>query len=1099
MTFSALAQGEAEAPAADSTDPLMEEELRYVQALIKTYPDLVDPVIQEARKRWKDAGPRLVALEMSSKLLLGKFDEVKAAIAKVDKAAKPGEYWAMMLSLGYAYYSQNDMKSCREIYEDFFKKVPNPGKDIRPLYVEAAYQWAQILARENREDEATRVYDGLLKQINPKADDDTRRQWGMVALDNSELLLKLAGESSDKGKRDGYIDRALKYIKDLLWMEDEPLIFGRAVAMRAHVEVIRGKLGMAKSMVETYIPQLKEIHDSLKEQDPDGRQGYLKQSPMPQCRYLLAAMMWKEVQAEARKKDRNNDLILNLLFGEKDKNKRTRVGGGAFNHAINVAIQYPESTWASDAARLETEIRKFVKAEFNKEIKTAITEEQRRKILQMKFQEAHELYGNNDFAAAAPKYEEVLAQVPETPESVRAIGNLISCWLYMANDEKDAEKKDYIVLKIETAEGYLSERFGGLGPELSRVGGDKTLYFASKEHDLGNLDRSQRLYDNYFINYPTHHQAAQMAMSLAGQAYQKGDYKDAMRYYGMIAESYTNSPYFVQSLLQLSASAGKLGDGAKELEWLRRYTEFCKTPVLKANAQLRLSMAQRREALGLIRQAEKTGDADLRKQGREKLVLAAREFMKLAKAAEAASNDSMASATDKKNFGTMREDALFLIGDAVDRMPDEGQGNPREVAAQKFNDYLDAYPKGKYAPTVLVRLGTIYTAMTNTVKQQEVFQRLERDFPESNEAKTSKPRLALALMKMGLVQEAVKQYADMVNADSKYTPAQLLQAGEALLKGGGRDGLETAISAFDKSLARTKGATNMVAVVGRCKLGKARALIAQDRLIEAQDVLKDFTTDETLKHTTMALDADMMLIDTSSRAGEKERDDSTRENYFKDALSSLAKVKQRVKGNLQKEKELAILGGDILLRRMRAEEAMKLEEQVVQTRSNAIASYRGYIMGNSVDENHPVARELFGTFLSEKWKGSLDDLKKAWNATNFVSFAEASLFQGADDTPGFDADLGEFAAKYFPKEGKKPGIALVCAKMQPWELEYLEHAYSCVLPLMAAHISSIQDEEGRKSQVDTIVKMGGEYLDIFPNGKHKVDVQNAMNLATAQK
>ena len=1016
---------EAEEPV-EKTDPLMEEELNYVQALIDFYPDYAEPVIQATRKRWADAGPRLVNLEMRGKLRLGKFDEVKAELAKVDKKAKPGEYWAMNLSLADAYYAMGDMKSCSKIYDDFFKSVPKPDKSIRVLYIESAYKWGQMLVRENRAAEATQVYDGLLKQLTG---DENRLLWGQVALDNSELLLKLAGDATDGAKRKGYTDRATKYLKKLLWMEDEPLIFGRAVAMRAHVEVLHGKLDSAKDMVNTYIPQLKEIHDSLKEQDPDGKYGYLKMSPMPQCRYLLAEMMWNGVQAELKKPTPDNALILNLLFGEKDKGSGKRVGGGAYNHAVNVAIQYPESTWASSADSLERSIRELVKTRFNKEIKTAITTEQRKKILQMKFKDAHELFGNNDFPAAAPKYEEVLAQVPETVESVRSIGNLITCWLNMASDEKDPKNKEYLNLKVEAAEGYISERFGGLGPELSRVGGDQTLYFASREHDRGALARSQRLYDNYFQNYPTHHQAAQMAMSLASQAFQKEDYKTAMRYYEVIVNNYTNSPYFVQALGQLSTSAHKLGDGNLELEWLRKYTAHCKSPVMKANAQLRLAYAQHREGVSLLREATAASDeaaaAELRKKARGNFVQAAREFIQLVKDAEAAAKDPSVSERDKENFHKMREDALYLIGDSIQRMPTEGSGDPREVAAQKYTDYLNAYPKGKYAPVVLMKLGTIYIATTNVVKQQEVFQRLERDFPESDEAKNSKPRLARTLMEMGLTQEAVKQYAEMVGTDAKYTATQLMQAGEALLEDGGRDGLDTAIAAFDKSIARA--GTNMLAVVGRSKLGKAKALMAQNRLVEAQELLRNFMDDKALGRTTMALDANMMLIDAASRAGEKERDDAARETCFKDALSALAKVKQRVKGDVRKLKELDLLGGDILLRRMHAEEAMKLEEQVVSTRSSAIASYRGYIMGNAVDEEHPAS------------------------------------------------------------------------KMEQWQLDNLEHAYSSVLPLMAAHIPTIKEEDMRKEQVETINRMGNEYLELFPSGKHKIDVQNAMNLASAQQ
>jgi hypothetical protein len=64
---------------------------------------------------------------------------------------------------------------------------------------------------------------------------------------------------------------------------------------------MRGDLKGAQELVENYMPQLKTIHDSLGEQDPDGSQGMLRMSPMPQCRYLLAVLLMDEAMAEAKK------------------------------------------------------------------------------------------------------------------------------------------------------------------------------------------------------------------------------------------------------------------------------------------------------------------------------------------------------------------------------------------------------------------------------------------------------------------------------------------------------------------------------------------------------------------------------------------------------------------------------------------------------------------------------------------------------------------------------------------------------------------------------------------------------------------------------
>ena len=57
--------------------------------------------------------------------------------------------------------------------------------------------------------------------------------------------------------------------------------------MKAHIEMLRGDMEKAQGLVNEYMPQLAQIHNSLVEQDPDGRLGYVRMSPMPEGRYLL--------------------------------------------------------------------------------------------------------------------------------------------------------------------------------------------------------------------------------------------------------------------------------------------------------------------------------------------------------------------------------------------------------------------------------------------------------------------------------------------------------------------------------------------------------------------------------------------------------------------------------------------------------------------------------------------------------------------------------------------------------------------------------------------------------------------------------------------
>ena len=111
--------------------------------------------------------------------------------------------------------------------------------------------------------------------------------------------------------------------------------------------------------------QLAEIHKAIEEADPDGRRGALRQSPMPQCRYLLADMLWQEAKAEyAKKTGRDDEKVKDLMFGEKKKNGKGRTNAGAYNHSLNVFVKYPQSTWASKAGDLAKEIAAFAQTAY---------------------------------------------------------------------------------------------------------------------------------------------------------------------------------------------------------------------------------------------------------------------------------------------------------------------------------------------------------------------------------------------------------------------------------------------------------------------------------------------------------------------------------------------------------------------------------------------------------------------------------------------------------------------------------------------------------------------------------------------------------------
>ena len=992
----------------------MDAECAFITALIDAnMPDLANPVIAKAREKWPVLSARLEVLEQQGHLRLGHFDEVKAVLAKKQKGSP--EYWALTIAMANAYYARQKLPECRKLYSEFFKGVPVPTKELMSFYQEAAYTWIQILRSEKKFDQSIAVYDGLLKL--PLKDD----VWAVFATEETELCLQLAADTKDAKKRDAYLKKASARADRMLWMSDLLLVYGRAVSLKAHVEMAQGNIARAQELVNEYLPQLQDIHDQLLQLDPDGSQGMLRQSPMPSCRYLLAEMLWKEVEKETGSGKPNKAKVADLLFGVKEGGKRN--GAGAFNHAINVFVKYPESTWAASAGELAEEIKKLVKDMFNKDVKTNITAAQIDNVRKMQFKAANAAYREARWADAVKAYYEVLALYPETENSLEAVFKLAESVFEVWKAERDAKAKASLRCDVDAVEGYFAERFSGINEKWTRAAGDNVLRLAGREMLNGSRAQSQKLYDSYFRLYPTHYQAAQMAMSLGGAAYKAEDYEQAFRYFNTVLTQYSNSTYRVQALQMLSACRGKQGDVDGQIEYLGQYLDASKMVMDRVNARLSLAVLERNRGFDLYEAAAtnavEEAKAETMKKASDSILASVKSFRALVKDAAAGIESPLTSAADKKKLGLAREQAYFLEGDTWQRLQHPigkfDVGSFLKMAAKAYESYMETAPKGKYAPQTLVMLGTVYTAMGDAAKSKGAFERLAKDFPESEEAKNSVPFFAKALMGMGRKGEAVEQYEQMLRTSGNYTPKQFLDAGDALVNFKAYD---TAQMLYQKVADIAKGKPNAAIYEAKAQLGEAKALHGAGRITEAHEALDRFI--EKNPRNAIVVDAYRMLIDVASEEGRRERDNNLRRKYFNAAIVAVKKVRQF---RPEMEDELALESAGVLVRKMEAEETMQLKDEALETLRLAVGGYQAFLQSHEPDEEHPVS------------------------------------------------------------------------KMTPKQLKNLEQCYASALPLMAKLISRMED---RKEFAARIVKYGETYLDIFPNGKAKTSVQNAINQAKAE-
>jgi tetratricopeptide (TPR) repeat protein len=915
---------------AGAADQELREEFQYIDLLQQLrMPDIAEEVIGEARKRFPEAAAQFKVRETQGLLWQGKFDEVQKIVDAIpDKNG--ADYWALTLAMADSYYAYGKYADADKLYLGFFKKIDKPTPALVSFYRDSAYKYAQMLLYLGKDREALEAYKRLFKV--PLEEDVARN----VHADMAELMLKLAPDIQKKEDKAAMLKEAEGVVDKLLWKQD--IWFGKAIVMKAHIFLLRGDVKGAQELVENYMPQLKTIHDALREQDSDGSQGLLRMSPMPQCRYLLAVLLMNEALAEVKKDGGSDDTIKDLLLGERDPQTRQRKGNGAFTHFINVFIRFPESQWAAEAGERSEAIRKLIKDRYNADLRTPVTAEQMAKVRQMQFAGARLVFSQNLFKDAAEKYVLVLNQFPESAESVAALGDLAVCYIELSDKDPEA------MLMADTVTSHLAERFCD-NAKLTKEAGDQVRRIGEHYSELKMEDKKRETYAMFFQNYPTHYAAGQLVMSFGEREFQAKNYAGAMVYYKQIAEIYTNSPYYFDALNRMAQVYKEENDRVKEIQTLDFYVNRLSATDRPGHAfvvgKFRQADAYREYGNELVNAAATNENAEAVQAVQTNAVTwLTRAVVGFGSVAKLLSDHPAAYQTndeEKKRNEQMKEMATFTKAVCLTRIqyPQDKLPIFRKGAIAAFEEYVKQYPQGTLAPKAQLQIGTLYTILQDVPNAQAAFEKLSKEYASSDEAKNSVPMLAASLIDMGLRGEGVAKYRQMFAAGGTYTEGQFMAAGKALEDAKEYD---MALQAYDKVLATAKE----VSVVAPAKLGRARALTGQKRYADARKLLSEFTQDKELSKLMIVVDANMLLVEVASEEGKTERDDNERTRLFNAAIDALKVVKKYRTDEIQ-QKELDLASGEILLRKMDAEKKLGLNEKVTETRGKTIVAFQGII------------------------------------------------------------------------------------------------------------------------------------------------------------
>ncbi len=903
-------------------------------------PDIAKVVTDEAKKRWPDAGPRLKVLEIKGRLSTADFEGVQKIIDATPKNSP--EYWALILAKADAYFAFQKFMDADKLYLAFFKTNAKPSKALESFYRDSAYKYTRMLLYLGKQKEALQAYK---RMDNVKLEEGHQRS---IFAERSELMLKLAPEIKDKKKKAAMLKEAEGIVDKLLWKQD--VWFGKAIVMKAHIAVLRNDVAGAQELVENYMQQLKIIHDSLLKEDPDGSRGWLRMSPMPQCRYLLAKLLLDEANAEIKKDAPDEEVIKALFLGARDPNTKKRKGNGALNHFINVFMRFPESQWASQAGEGSQEVRRIIKDRYGVDVGVKVTASMMAKVRTMQFKNANVLFSQNQYKKAIDNYRTVLNQFPESRESVDALYNLAIC--YMDTSAKNVDDQQM----ADTVIAHLSERFCE-NEELMKVAGDKVRKLGDfYGNELKRDDKKREVYAMFFRDYPRHYAASQLVMSFGEKEYKNQNYPGAMAYYNRIIKEFSDSTYYIDALNRITQIYEAKSNATNEIASLELLIgELKKTARPGHNlpvAEFRLAEAQRTYGSSLMKAAATSTNESvevIQKIGMLNLLKAAKGFGDVASMLTGEGVSAyQQNAKDVERNKQMREMATFTKGVALAQLqyPKAKIESFRKLSAKSFEDYLEAFPNNKYSARAQLQIGTLYTIMIGSAKDdaaqadykkksQEAFEKLSKNYTQSEEAKNSVPMLAAALMDMGLRGEAVAKYREMFTVDGRYTSAQYMHAADALLES--RE-YSLAMQGFEKVLDEAKETSVQAAAL----IGKAKALLGQKKYAAARSILSKFVADEKMSKLLLMVDANMLLAEAASEEGKTEADNDLRKDLFNQAVDAL-----KVVAGYRKEKneiaEIDLATGNLLACKMEAEEKLGLKEQMVESRGKAIVAYMSII------------------------------------------------------------------------------------------------------------------------------------------------------------
>jgi tetratricopeptide (TPR) repeat protein len=212
--------------------------------------------------------------------------------------------------------------------------------------------------------------------------------------------------------------------------------------------------------------------------------------------------------------------------------------------------------------------------------------------------------------------------------------------------------------------------------------------------------------------------------------------------------------------------------------------------------------------------------------------------------------------------------------------------------------------------------------------------RLQKEYPESPEAKNALFVLGRSLLELGRKQQATKVFKDMFAGSGEFSASQILTAGQELYKVGE---FAIALEAFDRVLA----STDERAFVEPAMLARGKLLIDDEKYQEGAQSLEQMLA--AFPNSGYTPDASLYLSRAYGDMAMLEPDADRRFDLFNDSIKHMKTVRKfetTPGGIARSDLELGL----ILERKARAEEKNGTAAKALEYRREAIAALQTLIL-----------------------------------------------------------------------------------------------------------------------------------------------------------